>query len=276
MSEAKTWYRIERNADGPAEIFLYDEIGAWGIGAGDFVRELQEVEAGELVVRINSPGGSVDDGVAIFEALQNFNGQVTTRGDAAVYSIASVIMQAGDKREMAPRARMLVHEASTFVGGTAKAFEDTAARLRETTKMIAGVYAERSGKEAAYWLDKMEAETRFTAQETVDEGLADSLTAENDRTAFRVAASFKLDQFRNCADIRKELEDAAKDLGVEPIELPDSLTEVINKAVLAVVPDIRAAVLDALKEANKRTDEPLSPGDAARRELEARLAAVRL
>lgn len=269
-----SWFRFERNEAGPSDVFLYGEIGNFGITASQFVKELNEYD--DVRIRINSPGGSVDDGMAIYEALREHPHAVETKTDAAAYSIASVIAQAADpgKRTMAPRSRMLIHEASTFGGGRAVDFEQTAARLRETTKLIAGVYAEKSGKDADHFLALMADEKRYTADEAVAENLADRVTTNTDKRAFALAAGFDLSNFRNCADMQKELEEAAAELGVEPLEVPDGLEEVINKAILAAIPGIREAVEALLKETNKQPYQ--APSDAARRELEERLAKVQL
>lgn len=267
----KSWYRFERNADGPTEIFLYGEIGGGGITANEFVQELRGVDAASLKVRINSPGGLVDDGLAIIHALNEFEGYIETHGDAAVYSIASVIMQAGDKRRMAPKARMMVHEAMAFGLGYAEDMERLSVHLRETTQMIAGIYAERSGKEAAYWLTKMKAETRMDGKTTVDEGLADELSEENDRAAFRIAANFNLTRFRYSAALKAELEQVAGDLGIEPLQIPTDHIEDLETALEAA-----NAALKAIRESNKAPSPAPNPRAAARRELDAAIARVKL
>src|ERR1700680_4555886 len=81
--------------DAPAEILLYDEIGFWGITAKDFVLALAQVGDGALTVRINSPGGDVFDGLAIYNALRARKTPVNIVIDGLAASAASFIAMAG-------------------------------------------------------------------------------------------------------------------------------------------------------------------------------------
>src|SRR5690606_16131928 len=95
-------YRITAQADDRAEILIYDEIGAdpWmgtGISAEQFVRDLQAIKAPRIDVRINSVGGSVFEGNAIYNALARHPAHVDVYIDGIAASIASVIAMAGDR-----------------------------------------------------------------------------------------------------------------------------------------------------------------------------------
>ncbi|MBU8834654.1 Clp protease ClpP, partial [Mycolicibacterium goodii] len=100
--EAKPWYRIENKASSgetkTAEILIYDEIDPWfGVSAGDFANDLNALEADEIVVGINSPGGIVFDGIAIMNALKRHPARIVTRIDGLAASAASFIAMAGDE-----------------------------------------------------------------------------------------------------------------------------------------------------------------------------------
>lgn len=196
----KSWYRIEQNRANPdvATVYLHDEIGLGGVTSKDFIQDLANLTQPNIKLHLNSPGGSVDDGIAIFNALKSRGGTVEVYVDALAASIASVIAMAGDKVAMAPHSRMMIHEAMALGMGFAEDFEKIALRLRDTTRNIASIYTERAGQDEAYWLDKMAAETWFTDQQAVDEGLADEVgrdvVVEN---AFKIAANFNLSRFRN-------------------------------------------------------------------------------
>src|SRR5262245_7407067 len=76
---AHQWYRIVKATTGtPAQIYLYDEIGLWGITAASFVNELSMLDAAHIDLHVNSPGGDVFDGVAIYNALCNHPASITT------------------------------------------------------------------------------------------------------------------------------------------------------------------------------------------------------
>lgn len=267
MSEK--WYEFNRTSPDATAIRLYGEIGAWGISSADFISELDAVDTPLIRVHINSPGGSVDDGLAITNALISHPAKVETYADAAAYSIASVIMQAGDRRIMQPHARLMIHNAMAMGAGYASDFEKVAQHLRETSNTIAEIYVERGGKDTAYWLGKMDQETRFTDKQAVEEGLADEVGRVTNLQAFKVAANFDWTRFTNKgADFRAEIEAALAE--VEQPNIPEliesAVAEGIRKGVAEAVAAIQASV-----ERNR-----IDPGDAARRELEDAIARVKL
>src|SRR6266536_2578100 len=94
LRQGSAWYRIKAQA-GTAEIAIYEEIGMWGITAGDFLAELKALDVKQIDVRINSPGGDVWDGLAIYNSLRDHPAAVTTYVDGLAASAASIIVQAG-------------------------------------------------------------------------------------------------------------------------------------------------------------------------------------
>lgn len=257
-----SWFEFNRTSPEVATVRVYDEIGAYGITSADFINQLDAVDAPLIRVHINSPGGSVDDGLAIYNGLISHPAKVETIVDAAAYSIASVIAQAGDRRLIQPHARMMVHNAMALGMGYASDFENIAAHLRETSQNIAGIYSEKSGKDAAYWLDKMDAETRFSDKQAVDEGLADEVGRATNLADFKVAANFNWTKFTNYADDKAEFEAVAAD----STDIEQAVADGIRKGVAEAVQAIQAVI-----EGNR-----IDPSDAARRELEEALARVQL
>ena len=158
-----------------AVVRIYDEIWWLGVNAADFVVELDAVTAPDIRVEINSPGGDVFDGIAIYHALANHDARVTTRVDGIAASIASVIVQAGDRRLMQPASQMMVHDAWAFTVGNARDHEDTAELLVQQDEIIAGIYAARSGGDLDHFRSLMKSETFLTAEMAVEEELADEI-----------------------------------------------------------------------------------------------------
>jgi ATP-dependent protease ClpP protease subunit len=114
------WYTIRAHARAvagasaaAAEILIYGDIGeSWygdTIAANEFVREVAALDVEHLTVRIASYGGSVTDGIAIYNALKRHKASVTTVIDSIAASIASLIAMAGDRVEMAENATMMLH-----------------------------------------------------------------------------------------------------------------------------------------------------------------------
>ena len=172
---ARDWYRIT-NAEGErAAVYLYDVIDDWGITADAFVTELRAVSAPAIDLHINSPGGWVFDGIAIYNALRNHPATVDVTVDGLAASAASFIAQAGDTITVEKAAKLMIHEAGGLVMGFSKDMRAMADLLDELSDTIAGIYADRSGKPAAGWLDLMAAETWFGAEQAVAAGLADKV-----------------------------------------------------------------------------------------------------
>lgn len=167
------WYRIRNQAGGPTQLHIYDEIGYFGVSANDLVRDLADV-SGPLEVHLNSPGGDVWDGIAIYNAL-------LARKDVAIYidgiaaSIASVIAMAGNPVLIARNAEIMIHEGFTMAIGNAQDMRDAAEQLERASNNIASIYSDHTGKPQAYYRELMKAETWFDADRAIAEGLADRL-----------------------------------------------------------------------------------------------------
>lgn len=175
--KAESWYRLENMAGPAPELYLYGEIGCWGITASDLIAELQYVTAPEITVHVNSPGGEIFEGIAIYNALRSHPASVTVRVDGIAASIASVIAQAGDQRVMQPFSQMMIHEGSGLCWGDAADMLAMSTLLDAQSDNIAAVYAERSGGTPEAWREAMRTETWYTAEEAVAAGLADEVDA---------------------------------------------------------------------------------------------------
>lgn len=192
----QSWYRIE-NAASPevADVHIYDEISHFGIMAGDFRRDLDAVSAPRIRLHLNSPGGYVDDGIAIYNGLKDHPSAVEVYIEGIAASIASVIAMAGERVVIAPHARMMIHNARLFAEGDDEDFLAHAARLADSNRNIASIYAERAGGEIDEWLARMKATTWYTDQAAVDAKLADEIGRSNDDQRAAALAARQIAQF---------------------------------------------------------------------------------
>lgn len=175
----QSWYRIGNySAGGSADVWVYDEIGYWGITALDFVRELSALNATEIALHINSPGGDVFDGIAIYNAIRNHPATVTSHVDGLAASAASFIACAADRTVMQPQAQMMIHEASGLCIGPADDMRAMAELLEKTSGSLADIYATTRGGTAEAWRAAMQAESWYTAEEAVAAGLAHEVAAD--------------------------------------------------------------------------------------------------
>ncbi len=183
------WWRIENRAPdttGPTLVSIYDEIGLYGVSAGDFLAEMRQIP-GDIEMHINSPGGDVFDGIAIFNQLKQAQkrGTVHIVIDGLAASAASFIAQAASPGhlEMAPHAQMMIHDGFAMGIGNAADMMELADQLNRASDNIASIYADRTGKPAAYWRDMMRSETWFSDAEAVSIGLADRIQGDENNPA---------------------------------------------------------------------------------------------
>jgi ATP-dependent Clp protease protease subunit len=166
------------------QLLLYGEIAAraWYMDAGEVIsaeevlQALAELKgAPDLTVRINSVGGDVFEGVAIYQALARFEGKVRVEVDALAASIASVIAMAGDRIVVAGNAMLMIHRAWTIAMGNQEELQRVVDSLTKVDESIVNTYAARVGDKATreQLVAWMAAETWLTAQEAVERGFAD-------------------------------------------------------------------------------------------------------
>lgn len=186
MSTQKRWYRIENLATGMTDVSIFDEIGIFGVTAQDFLAEISGIR-GPINLHLNSGGGEVFEGVAIYSALKQ-RGDVSITIDGLAASIASVIAMAADpgKLFIAKRASVMIHDGFAQAVGNAAEMRQMAALLEQQSENISQIYADRTGKSAQHWRAQMRTETWYVGQQAVDAGLVDQVV---DGTNFRAAAA---------------------------------------------------------------------------------------
>lgn len=175
LPKNRDWYRITNATDRKAEVLIFDYIGWYGVEAQAFVEEIDVLDVDELTVRINSGGGSVWDGYAIYNALRSHKARVVTIVEGIAASAASFIVQAGDQRIVRQASQLMIHNASGACVGQASDMREVAEMLDRISNTIAGIYATRSGVPKDDWVEAMNAETWFSPEEAVDAGLADAV-----------------------------------------------------------------------------------------------------
>lgn len=181
------WFRVENADSGRAEMFIYGHIGDY-FGTDDvtpaaFTRALRGITAPVIDLHINSPGGQVFDGVAIYSALRNHASTVDVHVDGIAASAASFVAMAGDTITIEKPAKMMIHDASGLVLGNASDMREASELLDELSDTIAGIYADRAGTPVAEWRAAMKAETWYSAAEAVKAGLADRVANDTETVA---------------------------------------------------------------------------------------------
>ena len=218
------WYRIQNKAGEAPALYIYDEIGYFGHSASDMANELKALDTDNLTVHLNSPGGDIFDGLAIYQALKDHRAQVTMHVDGLAASIASVIAMAADKLVMAPKASMMIHDGWSMACGNAGDLRKLADLLDKQSDIIASVYADRAGQPADFWRDRMRDETWYNAEEALAAGLVDEIEGQ----AKKADEAFDLSVFAH----------AGRDNAPEPVLKPQAaiVPDLVNEGTVDVPP----------------------------------------
>lgn len=287
------WYEVKAIAGEPtAELYLYGDIGTdpWAdesIGAMDVVNAIGQIDSGARInARINSYGGSVADGLAIFNALRRHPGSVDVDVDGVAVSIASLIAMApkpgAGVLRMASNSMMMIHAPWNISMGNANDHRKTADMLDKHAEAMAGAYA-RNGfsRDDALAMLRDGEDHWLTADDALALGLIDEIT-----DSMAVAASLPRDRFTPPAgaagkqpveaDMPKETPQAAPE--TPTAQNVTDITEQVHAGIKARNAEVRALFLPHLAVAGvpelltEIIDSPTVTADAAGRKLLAKLA----
>ena len=243
-AKGKSVLAIRAAGDDKAEVLIYGPIGDWfwdGISARQFAEQLRGITASEIVVRINSDGGVVDDGVAIHNALRQHPAKITTVADGIAASIASHIFMAGDTRRMFPSSRLMLHAPITWTGGNAVLHREVADALDITAAAMLPAYLAHANDEAAVRAMITDGKDHYlTAARAVELGLASEIVetvkpAPDDTAAAAALLSYVHAISTAPADVSPTLRARIQAL-CSPAAFA-SLREVYQRAVLAHIED---------------------------------------
>lgn len=236
------------------DIFIYAPIGdEWGgVTAEGVASALKAANGGNVNVRISSPGGSVSEGVAIYNLLKSHTGKVTAVVDGIAASIASVVAMGASEVVMGEGAMLFIHmPLVTDMAGNAEELRKTAAELDKFGSIITDIYAARTGMERARIEEIMLGETYLTAQEAVDMKFADRIgKLDAAKINNRVNMSF-VNSFANAMPVAAALKDAGFEFNV------DTVKALIEKAKASETFGVSEKVIKAFEAAG------LNPSDAA-------------
>lgn len=242
MPKPQSWYAMKAMGGGVAEVLIYEEIGGWGISAKEFAQDLKDLgTVNEITLRINSPGGSVFDGNAIFNQLKQHKAKVTAHIDGLAASMASVIAMAADHIVMPENALMMIHNPWTVSIGNAEELRKDADLLDTIKRTLLTAYG-RSAMTDDEISEMMDAETWLTGADAVEMGFADELEEE-----VAMAACAKFEQLAQFTKTPTQLKPEPSAVADNPVAKHEEIT---------------------MPEAKKATDQPVDE-----KQIEARIAA---
>ena len=185
----RTWFEMRAAAQQPAEIGIFDDIGSYGVTAKDFIGELRNIAAPVIHLSINSPGGSVFDALAMYNALRQHPAEILVDVKGVAASAASLVAMAGDHIVMPENAFMMIHNPWSVAAGNADDLRELADTLDKIGASLVGVYANRTGQAVEKIQELLPAETGLTASEAKALGFADEVLE-----AMPIAARFDLER----------------------------------------------------------------------------------
>ena len=191
---------IKAAATDDNSISVFDVIGQdyWGEGvtAKRIAGALRAMNGADVTVNINSPGGDMFEGLAIYNLLREYEGHVTVKVLGIAASAASIIAMAGDDIQIGRGAFLMIHNCWVYAMGNRHDFAELAQSLEPFDTAMADIYAARSGLDMAAVQKLMDAESYIGGSDAVAKGLADSLLsadAVSDGDESPAAALRKLD-----------------------------------------------------------------------------------
>ena len=237
----KTWYAFNASgeaADRVIEVFVYGEIGAWGITANQFVQDLRAMDDGvsPVVAAFNSIGGDLFDGLAMHNALSRLGERCTGRIDALAASAASVAVCGAHRVVIAANAMLMIHNPYTYTGGDAEDFRRVADVLDQTLEAIIAAYKAKAPNIDDAELRRMvNAETWLTANEALALGLADEV-GDGIKVKACLGQGAVLQRFQHApADLLAQLDEPPEaDPDLDPVE-PPLVPPVVDSAKLALM-----------------------------------------
>ncbi|UVL33006.1 Clp protease ClpP [Pseudomonas sp. B21-041] len=237
----KTWYAVHASGESTErviEVFVYGEIGAWGITANQFVQDLRAMDDGvsPVVAAFNSIGGDLFDGLAMHNALSRLGERCTGRIDALAASAASVAVCGAHRVVIAANAMLMIHNPYTYTGGSAEDFRRVADVLDQTLEAIIAAYKAKAPDIDDAELRRMvDAETWLTANEAVELGLADEV-GDGVKVKACLGQGAVLQRFQNApADLLAQLDEPPEaDPDLDPVD-PPLVPPVVDSAKLALM-----------------------------------------
>lgn len=173
--------------DRVANLYIFGDI----YSDTSLMAEISELDVDEINVYINSYGGAVSEGLAIYNALKNHKATVNTYCQGFACSIASVIMQAGDARYMCSSSLLMIHNAWTLTMGNSEELRKTADDLEKINGEVLKIYVEKSGLSEDEVKQMLDDEDWITSDEAIAKGLADKVIKEDGEIKQKVQNKLK-------------------------------------------------------------------------------------
>ena len=230
----KKWFSIQGKAtDAVAEVYIFDEIGAYGITAQDFISEMKEYKDTPVNLRINCIGGDVFDGMAMYNIIKKREAKTTAYIEGIAASMGSVIALAADEVVMAENSLFMIHNAWGGAMGEAEDMRKTASILEKISGEIANIYERKTRLSLNRIIEMMDKETWLNANEAYELGFIDLIS-----DSIKVAAKYDVSKFKN---ITTEQIHNKLNINVNNKKMTEELKNWFNNKVDEIVNSVKGA-----------------------------------
>ena len=231
------WYNIQNKAGETADIYIFDEIGTYGVTAQDFISEIKGLKDMPINLRINSLGGDVFDGMAMYNVIKRREAKTTVYIEGIAASIATIIALGADEVIMAENSLFMIHNAWGGTSGEAKDMRKTAETLDKITSELTDIYVKKTGLSYDALAEMMDEESWLNAQEAFDLGFIDTIS-----DSIKVAAKYDVSKFKNITqeEIKNKLSININNKKMTN-ELKDWFNSKVEEIVTAVKGDVKVS-----------------------------------
>jgi ATP-dependent Clp endopeptidase proteolytic subunit ClpP len=228
------WYNIQNKAGKPADVYIFDEIGTYGITAQEFITDIKDLKDTPINLRINSLGGDVFDGMAMYNVIKRREAKTTVYIEGIAASIATIISLGADEVVMAENSLFMIHNAWGGTMGEAKDMRKTADTLEKITGELTDIYRKKTGLSYDALAEMMDEETWLNANEALEMGFIDTIS-----DSIKVAAKYDVSKFKNIT--QEEIQNKLS-ININNKKMTNELKEWFNNKVEEIVTAVKGDV----------------------------------
>lgn len=246
--ENKSWYsipNIEAKAGRSTCIHIYDEIGVHGITAKTFLEDLKKLKGKDVTIHINSTGGDVFQGQAIYTALKNYTGKVTVKIEGLAASMATIIALAADRVEMTSNSLFMIHSPMSNVFGNKAQMRKQINALEKVETTMLSVYKAKTNISEDEIEQMMARETWLSAHEALELGFVDEVLG-----AVKVVARYDLSGYQN-----KTAEEILNTLNIDNHKKESTMSEDLKTWFVGQISDLKEMIVGKAEEPQAEAEQ---------------------
>lgn len=228
------WYNIQNKAGETADVYIFDEIGTYGITAQEFINDIKDLKGSPINLRINSLGGDVFDGMAMYNVIKRREAKTTVYIEGIAASIATIIALGADEVVMAENSLFMIHNAWGGTMGEAKEMRKTADTLDKISGELIDIYRKKTGLSYEVLSEMMDEETWLNAEEALSMGFINTIS-----DSIKVAAKYDVSKFKN---ITQEQIQNKLSININNKKMTNELKEWFNNKVEEIVTAVKGDV----------------------------------